>query len=190
MSQSHNEATDVQPNEGFAAGIYSRMPLYSSLTLVIPVDNHQHPPRSLPNEASQGESNFVDSSAPIFSMYLDMAEEEDKKIAESWKADAEGILVFVRHYLLVPCLLYRLVVIDWFILRCCRLVNLGIDSGSSTESTGHLQLLPCEYVSSYYCRHKSIQYLDFPPCLPTPIFSTQLCRLGKLALVLKLGHQS
>jgi hypothetical protein len=35
-------------------------------------------------------------------MYLEMAEEEDKKMAESWKADAEGILVFVRLYLLVP----------------------------------------------------------------------------------------
>ena len=37
-------------------------------------------------------------------MYLDMAEEEDKKMAESWKADADGILIFVRLYLLVPCL--------------------------------------------------------------------------------------
>ena len=36
-------------------------------------------------------------------MYMEMAEEEDKKMAESWKADAEGILVFVRLHLLVPC---------------------------------------------------------------------------------------
>jgi hypothetical protein len=78
------------------------MTLYSPLTPTAPADNHQHPPRSLSNEASQGESNFADSSGPIFSMYLGMAEEEDKKIAESWKADAEGILVFVRLYLLVP----------------------------------------------------------------------------------------
>ena len=35
-------------------------------------------------------------------MYLEMTEEEDKKMAESWKADAEGILVFVRLHLLVP----------------------------------------------------------------------------------------
>ena len=47
--------------------------------------------------------DFVDSSGPIFAMYMEMAEEEDKKLAESWKADAEGILVFVRHYLLVLC---------------------------------------------------------------------------------------
>ena len=32
-----------------------------------------------------------------------MATEEDKKMAESWKADADGILIFVRLYLLVPC---------------------------------------------------------------------------------------
>jgi hypothetical protein len=60
------------------------------------------PPSSAQAQAWRGESNFVDSSGPIFSMYLEMAEEEDKKMAESWKADAEGILVFVRHYLPVP----------------------------------------------------------------------------------------
>ena len=37
-------------------------------------------------------------------MYLEMAEEEDKKLAESWKADAEGILVFVRLCPFVPCI--------------------------------------------------------------------------------------
>ncbi|KAF8258903.1 hypothetical protein EI94DRAFT_1070312 [Lactarius quietus] len=45
-------------------------------------------------QAPQGISNFVDGSGPIFSMYLDMAAEEDKKMAESWKADADGILIF------------------------------------------------------------------------------------------------
>ena len=42
------------------------------------------------------ESDYVDGSGPIFSMYLEMAIEEDKKMAENWKADAEGILIFVR----------------------------------------------------------------------------------------------
>lgn len=41
------------------------------------------------------ESHFVDGSGPIFTMYADMAGEEDKKMADSWKADADGILVFV-----------------------------------------------------------------------------------------------
>ncbi|KAN0140611.1 hypothetical protein V8E53_001820 [Lactarius tabidus] len=36
-------------------------------------------------------------------MYLETAKEEDKEMAESWEADAEGILVFVHLYLLAPC---------------------------------------------------------------------------------------
>ena len=42
-------------------------------------------------------------------MYLEMAAEEDKKMAEGWKADADGILIFVRHYLPVPCAVHRLI---------------------------------------------------------------------------------
>jgi hypothetical protein len=82
MSQSRNEAraTNVPPNAEFAMG------------------DDQHLPQWAQNQASQpeGQSDFVDGSGPIFSMYMEMAEEEDKKLAESWKADAEGILVFVR----------------------------------------------------------------------------------------------
>jgi hypothetical protein len=44
----------------------------------------------------QAESNYTDGSGALFSMYLDRAEEEDKKAAERWKGDADGILVFVR----------------------------------------------------------------------------------------------
>ena len=36
-------------------------------------------------------------------MYLEMATEEDKKMVENWKADADGILMFVRHNLLIWC---------------------------------------------------------------------------------------
>ena len=31
-------------------------------------------------------------------MYLEMAKEEDERMVENWKADAEGILIFVRLY--------------------------------------------------------------------------------------------
>jgi hypothetical protein len=91
--------TDIGPDAG------TLLPLRSSLPFspAIPIGDCQYPPRSARNQAWHGESNFVDSSGPIFSMYMEMAEEEDKKMAESWKADAEGILVFVRYYLLVLC---------------------------------------------------------------------------------------
>ncbi|KAI9431324.1 hypothetical protein H4582DRAFT_2085156 [Lactarius indigo] len=46
------------------------------------------------NQASHAVSHFVDGSGPIFSMHMEMAMEEDKKMAENWKADADGILIF------------------------------------------------------------------------------------------------
>ena len=36
-------------------------------------------------------------------MYLKMATEEDKKMVENWKADADGILIFVRLYIVIMC---------------------------------------------------------------------------------------
>ena len=70
-------------------------------------------------------------------MYLEMATEEDKKMVESWKADADGILIFVR--LSSDLVLHaNSMVVDWSILRCCRLVDLGVNTGHSTESSGHL----------------------------------------------------
>jgi hypothetical protein len=41
------------------------------------------------------EQEFSDSSAPFFSMYRSMTEEEDNKIAARWQKDANGILIFV-----------------------------------------------------------------------------------------------
>ncbi|KAH9011965.1 hypothetical protein EDB83DRAFT_348331 [Lactarius deliciosus] len=56
--------------------------------------DHPYPPQSAPTQEPRGMSNFVDGSGPIFSMYLEMATEEDKKMVEGWKADADGILIF------------------------------------------------------------------------------------------------
>ncbi|KAH8979559.1 hypothetical protein EDB86DRAFT_2859611 [Lactarius hatsudake] len=56
--------------------------------------DHPDPLQSAPTQEPRGMSNFVDGSGPIFSMYLDMATEEDKKMVEGWKADADGILIF------------------------------------------------------------------------------------------------
>ncbi|KAH9034123.1 hypothetical protein EDB85DRAFT_2289226 [Lactarius pseudohatsudake] len=52
-----------RPDAGFASGI----------------GDDQYPPRSTQNQASHGVSTFVDGSGPIFSMYLEMASEEDRR---------------------------------------------------------------------------------------------------------------
>ena len=65
----------------------------------------QYPPQSAPSQAHPRVSDFADGSGHIFSMYLEMATEEDKKMVEDWNADADGILIFVRLYppILCPC---------------------------------------------------------------------------------------
>ena len=83
---------------------YYRITLSSPFSPATPIGGHYYPPQSAQNQASaQGESQFIDGSGPIFSLYLERAKEEDEKMAENWKADADGILIFVRLYLLIPC---------------------------------------------------------------------------------------
>ena len=84
---------------------YYRITLSSPFSPATPLGGHHDPPQSAQNQPSaQGESQFIDGSGPIFSLYLERAKEEDEKMAENWKADADGILIFVRLYLLIPCL--------------------------------------------------------------------------------------
>ena len=158
--------------------------LCSPSSLATPIGDDQYdPPQNAQDQATQPKCKpvFIDGSGPIFSMYLEIAEKEDEKMAESWKADADGILVFVRFCHLVPYfqLIYRS---DWFILRCCRLFAFGVDPGSATEPAGHVQLLPCQHIPAS-CRPESIQRFHFPPYFPTSVFSTELCSLGKRPLV-------
>ncbi|KAI9434060.1 hypothetical protein H4582DRAFT_2101151 [Lactarius indigo] len=78
MSRALHEVTN-RPDAGFHSG----------------TGDDQYPHRSTQNQVSHGVSNFVDGSGPIFSMYLEMATEEDKKMTGRWKADADGILIFM-----------------------------------------------------------------------------------------------
>ena len=84
-------------------------------------------------------------------MYLEMATEEDKKMVENWKADADGILIFVRLYPPILCFTptQNSTAIDWSLLRCRRNVDLSLHSGYSAEPTGHLQLLPRQHLSGH-----------------------------------------
>ena len=164
--------------------------LCSPSSLTTPIgDDQYYPPPWAQNQAWQPEglSDFVDGSGPIFSMYLEMAQEEDRTMAESWTADADGTLVFVRLYLLVSYFqLTRRP--DCCILRCCRLFAFGIAPGSATEPAGHIQLLPCQHIPAS-CRPESTQYFHFPPYYPSSILSTDLCCLGERTLVFELGDQ-
>ncbi|KAN0137365.1 hypothetical protein V8E53_004810 [Lactarius tabidus] len=49
---------------------------------------------SSPPSTGTNQEEFSDGSRPLFNKYLKIAEDEDKKMTDSWKADADGILVF------------------------------------------------------------------------------------------------
>ena len=117
----------------------------SSLFSLVTLIGGQHdPPQSAQNQEST--PVVIDGSEPIFSMYLEKAEKEDEKMTDNWKADADGIIIFVR---LCPSPMFHTdsSVTDWSILRCGRFLDLRVDSGHPTESPGHVQLLPCQYLS-------------------------------------------
>ena len=162
-------------------------PFSSAHCPIRPIGDDQYPPGpQLPqNQPLSPVSDFVDGSGPIFSMYLEMATEDDKKMVEDWKADADGILIFV-------CLSSNLgvyvnsVIIDGSILRCCCNIDLTINSRHPAEPTGHLKFLPRKYLSRYH-QPKS---LEISPCFSTSILSSKLRNLGEFTLVLELGDQS
>ena len=122
MSETPDEASNISPDTGLGLGI--------------PLGGHI--PRQAQNQTSPDISNFADGSWRIFSMYLERAKEEDEKIAESWQADANGILVFVRPSPDTVLCINSSFILDWFILRFCRIFDLGVNSGHSAEPTGHL----------------------------------------------------
>jgi len=74
--------------------------LPSPISLPFTVNGHLRAPKhqSTLNQQLRGESNFRDSSGPLFSMYSKMAEEEDNKMADHWQKDADGILIFVSPH--------------------------------------------------------------------------------------------
>jgi hypothetical protein len=80
---------DIGTDAGTSLPLGSFSP-FSPVTVPPPIGDRQYPPQSAQNQASRGESSFFDSSGPIFSVYLEIADGEDKKMAESWNADTKG----------------------------------------------------------------------------------------------------
>ena len=188
MSQAPHEIIDVPNGEKCThTSHYSILAfLASSLPHPPKIGDDQYPPgpQLAQNQVLSGVSDFVDGSGPIFSMYLEMATEDDKKMVEDWKADADGILIFVRLES-NPEVYINSVVIDGSILRCCCNLNLNVNSRHPTEPTGYRQLLPRKYL----LRNHQPKRFQFPPCFPTPVLSTTVYSLGKRSLVLELGDQ-
>jgi hypothetical protein len=73
--------------------VFSSFVLQRILPFSRPCTGESRVPLDQP-ETLQGGWGFTDPSGPLFSMYLDRAEAQDKKMTDRWKADADGILIF------------------------------------------------------------------------------------------------
>ena len=96
------------------------------------------------DKASQKES---DGSGTLFSMYLGRAKEDDDKMVDSWKGDADGMLVFVSRQTTSNTSPHN-VISDWSILCCGRDIASNVPPEHSAEPASHLKLLSCIYLSA------------------------------------------
>ena len=118
-------------------------------------------------------------------MYLNRAKEEDKIMAESWKGDADGMLVFVSLHPTSLAIASNFENVDWFIL-CFRCGIARRDHpGHSAKPAGHISLLSREYLSA--------NEWDRCPYLAQScgvIHPSYFGALGQRALVHEPGYQS
>ena len=132
-------------------------------------------------------------------MYLDRAEEDDKKAAEMWKGDADGILVFVccprtRRYCLaiVHTLIIILFITDRFVLSHGRGLSCRDLPDPSTQLAGHLHVLSRNHHPNLG-RFQCIATNHFAPPATTESIRVQATQIGHLvqfALVLESRAQS
>lgn len=134
---------------------------------------------------------FSDSSGPVFSLYSKIAAEKDDKTAERWKANADGILIFVSLRAGIDISLpIGSIFIEWFIL--CRRCNIARrdDLRSQAKSAGHL-CVSSRKNPSYPCRTERItQRHRFYFNKTIHLLSPELLCLGQRTLVLELDPQS
>ena len=147
MSQLPSRLTDPERGDSIQSGtgiLAIRIPRLRGFTAfkVDDNDSFEQPPSASnqPLQPEQGESNFGDSSGPIFSMYSKLAGEEDDEMVDRWQKDADGILIFVSPSIDVHTNTHtNQDVLDWSVL--CR--------GSWT--TRHLRPGPQAKFSRYLC---------------------------------------
>ena len=80
-------------------------------------------------------------------MYREIAEEEDKKMAERWQKDAEGILIFVSSHLTFDITSHiKSTFIDRLVLCCSCCIGRGDGPRSQTKLTGYIRILSRKYL--------------------------------------------
>jgi hypothetical protein len=146
-------------------------------------------PISTPQTPAPQDPNPSDEA--LFSMYLDRVIEEDKKMVESWKGDAEGMLTFVGLQTTSHTSAYNLEILDWSLFCRSRSIACSVCPGYSAELAGHLSFLSRTYLSTiFYPAEWVPTFHSFNLVRPhRALFSAFIERLGKWTLVFESCHQ-
>ena len=125
-------------------------------------------------------------------MYLDRAIAEDKRMVESWKGDADGMLIFVGLSTTSNTSAYNLENTDWSILCCSCGIARSVRPEYSAKPAGYLSVLSRTYLSARFYPTKRVPSshpVELVRSHPT-VLTTYIERLGQRALVLESDHQS
>ena len=156
----------------------------------------------MPNQPSQGESNFGDSSGRLFTIYIyhKAAEEEDNKMVKRWKEDAKGILIFVSpscRYLSIiahePVLVNRNA-IDRSILCLSRWPPFCYSPGPEAKQSRYLRTLPCQHTVYQVLADPNLTRTSTPPpvvkpsAFSPPRYAVWVNSLWFLSLVMSLSR--
>jgi hypothetical protein len=83
-------------------------------------------------------------------MYLDRVIEDDKRMVDSWKGDAEGMLTFVGLQTAFHTAAHNLEIVDWSLLCRSRSIACSVYPGYSAEPAGDLSFLSRTYLSAIF----------------------------------------
>ena len=111
-------------------------------------------------------------------------------MVERWQKDADGILIFVSPRVAI-CLYLSMNwnTIDRSILCRSRCPPFCYRPGFKTKQSGYLRILPRQHLSGSRRRERNTPIPFFPCRQTTPIFSSEVFRLGEHSLVLELGDE-
>jgi hypothetical protein len=125
-------------------------------------------------------------------MYLDGVIEEDRRMVENLKGDANGLLTFVGLQTTSHTSVYNLEIVDWCLLSRGRSIACSVYPGYSAELAGHLSFLSRTYLSAIFYPAKWVPtFHSFQLVRPhRALFSAYIGCLGKRTLVFESCHQS
>ena len=145
-----------------------------------------------PGEAPHEDLHPSDGTEDLFSMYLDRVIEEDRRMVEGWKGDAEGMLTFVGLQITSHAAAYNLEITGWSLLCRGRSIACSDCPGYSAEPARHLSFLSRTYLSAiFYPAEWVPTFHSFKLIRPNrAVFSAYIECLGKRTLVFESCHQS